>query len=166
MIEQIDQIDTLEIDEVVPQEKNDDLEFLEDLNIKDSFMFIWKKGMVLPMDHPNYYAGYVNVDIRRKSIGFKGSISFEKDTYQLDEDVFWKLNKFIEKNLKVLINLSLTQECSSDMRTAGGVDSIKIKYKGIYLNISRYDLCSPKQKVVFDKFESKLRSILMKNKVE
>ena len=131
--------------------------FIRDLNNKESFMFSWQTGGVLPTFHPKYYDGRINVEIRRIYDESYGNINFEKEEYQISDDLVNNLYNYIENNIEKLIKLALNQ---TDEMYEGVSHNLGIKYKSIYISLSIFNTKSDEEKQDIIKIEEDLKNII------
>lgn len=85
-------------------------------------------GSVLPITHPNYYNNRIDIEILDIE---KYSIKIEKEEYRINFEVLRKIKEFINKNLNILINYSLSQNkrfMLNNSLEGGGARTITIKY--------------------------------------
>ena len=69
--------------------------FIRELMSKESFMLDWYAGAVVPKNHPRYYDGRIEVNIRKVFNSSYGDISFGKDKYQVTDEVVNNLYNYI-----------------------------------------------------------------------
>ena len=130
--------------------------FIRELMSKDSFMINWLEGAVLPKNHPNYYNGRIDVDIKNLC----GNINFEKNEYQITEELVHKLYNYIEANINELIKISLNQNAEM---YAGVVETLSIKYKSIFINISELNASSEEEKELIRNVKNNIKTIILEN---
>ena len=130
--------------------------FIRELMSKDSFMINWFEGAVLPKSHPNYYNGRIDVDI----INLNGNINFEKNEYQITEELIHKLYNYIESNINELIKISLNQNAEM---YAGVAETLSIKYKSIFVNISELNASSEEEKNIIRNVKNNIKAIILEN---
>ena len=135
--------------------------FIRELMNKDSFMFDWYAGAVIPKHHPRYYDGRIEVNIRKVFNSSYGNINFGRDEYQVNDEVVNNLYNYIETNIDKLIKISLNQ--STEMYV-GVSDSLRIKYKSIYISISEINAISDKEKEEIRNIKEDLKAILITKK--
>ena len=130
--------------------------FIRELMSKDSFMINWFEGAVLPKNHPNYYNGRIDVDIKNLC----GNINFEKNEYQITEELVHKLYNYIEANINELIKISLNQNAEM---YAGVAETLSIKYKSIFINISELNASSEEEKELIRNVKNNIKTIILEN---
>ncbi|MBR2712625.1 MAG: hypothetical protein IKE73_02825 [Bacilli bacterium] len=135
--------------------------FIRELMNKDSFMFDWYAGAVIPKHHPRYYDGRIEVNIRKVFNSSYGNINFGRDKYQVNDEVVNNLYNYIETNIDKLIKISLNQ--STEMYE-GVSDSLRIKYKSIYISISEINAISDEEKEEIRNIKEDLKAILITEK--
>ncbi len=135
--------------------------FIRELMNKDSFMFDWYAGAVIPKHHPRYYDGRIEVNIRKVFNSSYGNINFGRDEYQVNDEVVNNLYNYIETNIDKLIKISLNQ--STEMYE-GVSDSLRIKYKSIYISISEINAISDEEKEEIRNIKEDLKAILITEK--
>ena len=121
---------------------------------KDSFMIDWFEGAVLPKNHPDYYNGRIDVDIKNSS----GIISFNSDKYHITEELVYKLYTFVESNIDKLIKIALNQ--NTEMY-AGVEERLAIKYKSIYINISEINASTEEEKSIIKNIKNNIKNIIL-----
>lgn len=136
--------------------------FIRELMSKESFMLDWYAGAVVPKNHPRYYDGRIEVSIRKVFNSSYGDISFGKDKYQVTDEVVNNLYNYIEMNIDKLIKISLNQ--STEMYE-GVSDSLRIKYKSIYISISGINASSEEEKNEIYKIKEDIKNIISINEV-
>ena len=124
--------------------------FVRDLTSKESFVFSWHAGAVLPISHPKYYDGRINVEIRKIYNDSFGNINFEKDEYQVSDDIVTKLYNYVENNIEKLVKLALNQ--TTEMYE-GVSDRLSIKFKSVYISLSRLNATSEEEKMKLQKLK-------------
>lgn len=137
--------------------------FIRELMNKDSFMLDWYSGAVLPKHHPRYYDGRIEVNIRKSFNSSYGSINFGKDEYEVTDEVVNNLYNYIETNIDKLIKLSLNQ--STEMYE-GVSDSLRIKFKSVYVSISGINASTEEEKNEINKIKDDIKNIIIVNKKE
>lgn len=136
--------------------------FIRELMSKESFMLDWYAGAVVPKNHPRYYDGRIEVNIRRFFNSSYGNINFGKDKYQVTDEVVNNLYNYIETNIDKLIKISLNQ--STEMYE-GVSDSLRIKYKSIYISISGINASSEEEKIEIAKIKEEIKNIICIEKI-
>jgi len=136
--------------------------FISDLTSKESFVISWHAGAVLPVFHPEYYNGRIDVEIRKISNNSYGNINFEKDEYQVSDDIVNKLYNYVENNIQKLIELALSQ--TTEMYV-GRFDNLLIKFKSIYISLSELNTTSDEEKIEIAKIKEDFKKIMLINKV-
>ena len=134
--------------------------FIRELMNKGSFMLDWIDGAVLPKDHPHYYDGRIDVSIRKVFNSSYGNISFDKDEYQISDELVSNLYNYIETNIDKLIKLSLNQ--SADMYE-GVVKRLSIKYKSIYIDVREINASSEEEKNAIKNIKNDIKNIVLSN---
>lgn len=130
--------------------------FIRELMSKDSFMINWFEGAVLPKNHPNYYNGRIDVDIKN----LNGNINFEKNEYQITEELVHKLYNYIESIINELIKISLNQNAEM---YAGVAETLSIQYKSIFINISELNASSEEEKNAIKKIKNNIKTIILES---
>lgn len=132
--------------------------FVKELRTKDAFMLDWLEGAVLPVNHPNYYVGRVDVSIRKIGNKAYGTIKIQKEEYELSQENFKEIYNLIEKNIKRLIKITLSQnnENYNDV-----YDNIIIKYKSVYVDIRKSNITKDSDFKFVKKLEDKIRNIIL-----
>ena len=149
-------------DEVDVEELNRKNEmFVSDLISKESFVFSWNSGAVLPVFHPNYYNGRINIKIRKIYNNCSGNINFEKDEYLVSDDTVNRLYNYVENNMERLIKLALNQ--TTEMYD-GVVDNLSIKFKSVYISLSKFNAISEEDKNEISKVKDDVKKIVLNNK--
>ena len=69
------------------------------LNNKSFFMVNWNEGTVIPIHHPNYYNGRIDIKIIKDYDNIIGNINIEKEEYCITNEKVEKLYEYIEKNI-------------------------------------------------------------------
>lgn len=136
--------------------------FIGDLMNKNCFMVDWFEGAVLPKTHPRYYDGRIEVNIRKVFNNFYGNINFGKEEYQISNEIVEKLYNYIETNINRLIKVSLNQ--NTEMYD-GVSDSLFIKFKSIYVNISGLNATSEEEKKEINKIKEDIKDIITNGSV-
>lgn len=130
--------------------------FIRVLMSKDSFMINWYEGAVLPKNHPNYYNDRIDVDIKN----LYGNINFEKNEYQITEELVHKLYNYVETNINELIKISLNQNAEM---YEGVAETLSIKYKSIFINISELNASSEEEKNLIRNIKNNIKTIILEN---
>lgn len=136
--------------------------FVSDLTSKESFVFSWHAGAVLPVFHPKYYDGRINVEIRKIYNNSYGNINFEKDEYQVSDDIVNKLYSYVENNIEKLIKLASNQ---TTVMYVGVSDNLSIKFKSVYISLSELNTTSEEEKKEIEKIKDDLKKIISVNKI-
>ena len=136
--------------------------FIRELMNKDSFMFDWYAGAVIPKHHPRYYDGRIEVNIRKVFNSSYGNINFGRDEYQVNDEIVNNLYNYIETNIDKLIKISLNQ--STEMYE-GVSDSLRIKYKSICISISEINAISEEEKEEIAKIKDDIKNIICIEKI-
>ena len=131
--------------------------FIRELMNKDSFMFDWYAGAVIPKHHPRYYDGRVEVKIRKVFNNSYGNINFGRDEYQVNDEVVNNLYNYIETNIDKLIKISLNQ--NSEMYVGYG-ERLGVKYKSIYMNICVSNASSEEEKNEIANIKEDIKNII------
>lgn len=131
--------------------------FIRELMNKSSFMLDWYAGAVVPKHHPRYYDGRIEVNIRKVFNNSYGNVSFGKDEYQISDEIINNLYNYIENNINKLIKLSLNQ--TTEMYE-GVSDCLRIKYKSIYISISRINAISDEEKSEIENIKFEIKKII------
>ena len=134
--------------------------FIEELMDKDSFMLDWYAGPVLPKQHPRYYDGRIEVNIRYAFNSSYGNINVGKDKYKVTDEVISNLYNYIEINIDKLIKIALNQNTGMYV---GERDSLRIKFKAIYISISRINVSSEEEKNEICKMEDEIKNLICSN---
>lgn len=135
--------------------------FVRDLTSKESFVLSWHAGAVLPISHPKYYNGRINVEIRKIYNNSFGNINFEKDEYQVSNEIVNKLYSYVENNIEKLVKLALNQ--TTEMYE-GVSDNLSIKFKSIYISLSRLNAASEEEKNEIYKIKEEIKKLICVNK--
>ena len=140
------------------KEKNKQNEkFYKLLTNKDSFLFDWYEGAILPKEHPNYFKGRIEVSINKLFDNISGVIKIEKDEYELSNDLFIKLYNYIRSNFDNLIKISLNQK--SEMY-AGGDSIFRIKYKSVFIDIDENNISFKEELEFINKLKEDIKKII------
>lgn len=132
--------------------------FISDLMNKNCFMIDWYKGAVIPKTHPKYYDGRINIEIRKIYNNSFGNINFEKDEYQVSDDIVNELYNYIEQNIEKLIKLALNQ--TTEMYE-GVSDSLSIKFKSVYISLSELNTMSDEEKNIINNIKKDIKEIIL-----
>lgn len=135
--------------------------FVRDLTSKESFVLSWHAGAVLPISHPKYYNGRINVEIRKIYNNSFGNVNFEKDEYQVSNEIVNKLYSYVENNIEKLVKLALNQ--TTEMYK-GVSDNLSIKFKSIYISLSRLNATSEEEKNEIYKIKEEIKNLICVNK--
>ena len=95
---------------------------------KDAFLIKINKGLLLPISHPNYYDGRVDIEIYNENAY---SIQIDGKTYSINSDTFSKIKKVVEQYLEKMIYYSKieTQEfLQENVFEGGSPGSVLVKY--------------------------------------
>ena len=133
-------------------------EFMRYLYDKQTFMFYWYAGAVLPLNHPHYYDGRIIVDIKNR-FGLTGKINHEKEEYELTQELYLKLENLVSNNIDRLIKIALNQ---NSIMIDGVSNHMSIKYKSVFLNISKFNCSDEEDRNYLESFENELMNILFK----
>ena len=136
--------------------------FIEELMDKDSFMLDWYADPAVPKQHPRYYDGRIEVSIRNAFNSSYGNINVGKDEYKVTDEVVSNLYNYIEINIDKLIKIALNQ---STGMYVGESDSLRIKFKSIYISISRINVASEEAKNEIYKTEEEIKNLICSNKL-
>lgn len=131
--------------------------FINRLMNKGSFMVDWYAGTVLPKTHPRYYDDRIEVNIIKVFDNFYGKIQFGKEEYQVSDEIINILYQYVESNIDKLIKISLNQNI--EMYDGGG-ESLRIKYKSIYMDISETNASSEEEKQEIYNIKNDIKNIL------
>lgn len=132
--------------------------FIRELTNKGSFMINWFEGSILPIDHPKYYDGRIEVIIRKEFNNSYGKISFGRNEYQISDEIVNKLYNYVENNIEKLFKISLNQNTTM---YEGGNESLSIKYNSIYITISRTNASSESEKDEIESIKNDIKNILI-----
>lgn len=114
-------------------ETTEDERFVELVTNKDSFFVEIHSGAVLPIDHPNYYNGRIDISLCREFKNIECNAQIEKERYLVSDNTFSMIENYIKENLDKLINIAKNQ--TSEMYE-GVSENIYIKCGSILLLIS------------------------------
>lgn len=132
--------------------------FIRDIMNKNCFMIEWYEGAVIPITHPRYYEGRIEVSIRKAFNNSYGNISFGKDKYQVSNEVVDKLYNYVETNIHKLIQISLNQ--NTEMYD-GVSDNLFIKFKSIYVSLSGLNTTSEDEKNIINNIKNDIKNIIL-----
>ena len=132
--------------------------FIRDIMNKNCFMIEWYEGAVIPITHPRYYEGRIEVSIRKAFNNSYGNISFGKDKYQVSNEVVDKLYNYVETNIHKLIQISLNQ--NTEMYD-GVTDNLFIKFKSIYVSLSGLNTTSEDEKNIINNIKNDIKNIIL-----
>ena len=138
-----------------------DQTFINEVLSKNSFILEWKKGAVLPEEHPNYYNGRINISIKRNYDNIYGYITIEKEEYKITNQLFEKIYNYIASNIEKLIKIALNQ---SEEMYNGVSNSLRIKYKSIYINISELNTSNQEEIDYIKEIKEEIKKIIISNK--
>ena len=134
--------------------------FIRDLNTTGLFMFDWSCGAVLPLNHPNYYNGRVEISIRKFMNDEYGNIEIEKNKYEISSEIVNKIYNYVEKNIDKLINITLNQ---SEEAYDGAYDHVCIKYKSVYLDIDSNNIKNSDDLKLVSEFKEFVKDLILNN---
>ena len=135
--------------------------FAREILNKNSFIFSWNAGAVVPVFNQNYYNGRIGVKIAKFFNDFdEKKILFGKEEYQLTDQLYEELYKYIEKNINKLIEVALNQ---NNEMIDGVTNTIFIKYNSICLHISTHNANRQEDREYISKFQEEIKRILTSN---
>lgn len=128
---------------------------------KSFFMINWNEGAVLPLNHPNYYDGRINIKIIKDYDNTTGNINIEKEEYNITSDKVDTLYEYIENNINKITNIALKQNTET---YAGVADNLNIKYKSIYISLSGTNATCEEDYNEINNIKNDIKNILTQNK--
>lgn len=128
---------------------------------KSFFIVKWNEGAVLPLDHPNYYDGRINIKIIKDYDNTSGNINIRKEEYNITNEKVEALYEYIENNIDRITSIALKQNTET---YAGVADDLNIKYKSLYISISGTNATNEEDYNEISNIKNNIKNILMQNK--
>ena len=100
---------------------------------KDCFYLEIRSGAVLPIEHPRYYDGRVDITIDEQFNNSHCFAKIQKDEYTVDREQLTKIKQLVRQKFDILIEIAKKQ--TTEMYD-GTYNTILIKINSILLNLS------------------------------
>ena len=115
------------------------LEIYEKEELSDYFVKIYR-GLVLPLNHPSYNDGRVEIEIydRMYNENSDYKIEINGQHYKMNQIIFDKIKTYVDENIRTLIDLSIDETTDFLRKNGyyGGISrSIRIKYGQLLVSL-------------------------------
>lgn len=144
---------------------SEDEEYIEEMEeieqimfSKDCFFLEIRSGAVLPIEHPKYYDGRIDITIDEQFNELNSSIKIQKDEYTIDREQLSKIKALIKKQFDDLIEISKKQ--TTEMHV-GDYNTILIKINSILLNLSLDNVTSEDDLNILNNLKNDIMSIII-----
>ncbi|MGN1268284.1 MAG: hypothetical protein ACI4U0_02115 [Candidatus Aphodocola sp.] len=138
----------------------DNYDLIDVLLSKNSFYLDIFKGVVLPVNHPDYYKNHTDLKILKISDDvINASANINGINHELDSNKISTIEKLLTGKLQNLLTICENQ---SNINYFGGSNNLIVKIKGIIINIDILNI-NDNDKLIIDDIVNEIISILYGN---
>lgn len=131
---------------------------------KGGFYLEIRSGAVLPIKHPHYYDGRVDIVLDDHFGKPNCSAKIEKNEYSVNDEQFNEIKQLIKDNFNLLFEIAKKQ---TDEMYSGTYNSMLIKFNSVLLNISPDNVTNEHDFKAFNELKSTIMDIIIpKNEEE
>lgn len=125
---------------------------------KNGFYLEIRSGSVLPILHPHYYDGRVDIILDNHFGKINCSAKIGQSEYSVNEEQFNKIKQIIKEKLELLYEIA---EKQSDEIYAGTYNNMLIKFNSILLNVSFDNINSEKDYNILSQLKNTIFNIII-----
>lgn len=125
---------------------------------KNGFYLEIRSGSVLPILHPHYYDGRVDIILDNHFGKINCSAKIGKREYSVNEEQFNKIKQIIKEKLELLYEIA---EKQSDEIYEGSYNNMLIKFNSILLNVSFNNINSEKDYNILSQLKNTIFNIII-----
>lgn len=125
---------------------------------KGGFYLEIRSGAVLPIKHPHYYDGRVDIVLDDHFGKPNCSAKIEKNEYSVNDEQFNKIKQMIKEKFNLLFEIAKKQ---TDEMYSGTYNSMLIKFNSVLLNISPDNVTNENDFNVFNELKSAIMDIII-----